>query len=63
MEKELLLKGGAGVIATTVTYLFGGWSVALQILVYMLVFDYATGLLAAYFEKGLSSREGMKGIV
>lgn len=43
-------------------YLFGGWSVLLQILLTFVVIDYISGLLAAGIEGKLSSSVGFKGI-
>lgn len=62
MNLEIIFKGvfvGAGAI---VGYLFGGWSIMLQILVTLIVIDYLSGLLASSIEGGLSSKIGFKGI-
>lgn len=50
---------GAGAV---VGYLFGGWSVMLQVLLGLAVFDYITGLIAGGAEGGLNSKKGFKGI-
>lgn len=53
-------------IATTggalASYLFGGWSALLGILLAFVVFDYITGVIAAAIEGKLSSNVGLKGI-
>ena len=49
--------------ATTLQFLFGGWSLPLQILVAFIVIDYLTGLGAAFVGKRLDSEVGSKGIV
>ncbi len=62
MNLELIFKGvtvGAGAI---VGYLFGGWSIMLQILVTLIVLDYLSGLLASGIEGRLNSKIGFKGI-
>lgn len=46
-----------------VGWLFGGWSVMLQILLAFAIFDYVTGLLASGVEGKLSSKVGFRGIV
>jgi toxin secretion/phage lysis holin len=45
-----------------VTYLFGGWSALIQILVAFVVVDYITGVLAAGINGKLNSNIGTKGI-
>lgn len=40
----------------------GGWDVALQVLVIFVIFDYITGVTAAFYEKKLDSEVGMWGI-
>lgn len=49
--------------ATTLHFLFGGWSLPLQILVAVVTIDYITGLGAAFVGKRLDSRIGGRGIV
>ncbi len=49
----------AGAIAS---YLFGGWSALLGILLAFVVIDYVTGIIAAGAEGKLSSVVGLKGI-
>lgn len=51
-----------GVGGATVTYLFGGWSTLLQILLVFIIVDYLTGLLAAWYEAKLNSKVGFRGI-
>ncbi|MDM7913619.1 MAG: phage holin family protein, partial [Methanotrichaceae archaeon] len=43
-------------------YLFGGWDAILSALVMLVIIDYITGVMAAYFEKRLNSEVGFKGI-
>ena len=45
-----------------VTYLFGGWSALIQILVAFVVIDYVTGVLAAGVRREISSSVGGRGI-
>lgn len=56
---KIILAGGA----TTLHFLFGGWSLPLQILVAVVTIDYLTGLGAAFIGKRLDSRVGTRGIV
>ncbi|MPW25941.1 holin [Alkalibaculum sp. M08DMB] len=50
------------VFGTLVTYLFGGWSSLLTILLAFVVIDYVTGWMAAGIGGKLSSSVGFKGI-
>jgi toxin secretion/phage lysis holin len=59
---EVVYKIGATSTGAVVGYLFGGWSVLLQILLAFVVIDYITGLLASGVEGKLSSKVGFKGI-
>ena len=45
-----------------VTYLLGGWSALIKILVAFVVIDYVTGVLAAAYHGKLDSNIGLKGI-
>jgi|SRR5690554_1120114 len=47
---------------TVLTYLYGGWSALLGILLAFVIIDYVTGFLAAGHEGKLSSAIGFKGI-
>jgi toxin secretion/phage lysis holin len=53
------LVGAAGAV---VSYLFGGWSLLLQVLVVFMVIDYVTGVAVAAYHSKLSSKIGFKGI-
>ncbi|UFU00376.1 phage holin family protein [Radiobacillus kanasensis] len=53
--KILIASGG-----TIVSYLFGGWSTLLQILMVFIVIDYLTGLMAGWGK--WNSKVGFKGI-
>lgn len=48
--------------ATALHFLFGGWSLPLQILVAVVTIDYLTGLGAAFVGKRLDSAVGSRGI-
>lgn len=50
-------------VGTLATWLFGGWDIALGILVTFIVIDYLTGLIVAFIHKAVDSRIGFKGIV
>lgn len=51
------------VTATTVIFLLGGFDVALQSLLIVMVVDYLTGIASAIYNKELSSKVGFKGIL
>lgn len=58
-----ILKTCIAIGATTLHFLFGGWSLPLQILVAVVTIDYITGIGAAFVGKRLDSSVGGKGII
>lgn len=52
-----------GTLTTTLVYFLGGWDIALQLLITLVVIDYITGILKAIYNKGLNSSIGLKGII
>ena len=60
------IKVCAGVLGTAVgdpiASLLGGWDALLKALVIFIILDYASGLIASYTERKLSSRIGFVGI-
>ncbi len=59
---ERCFKTVVAVLGSLITYLFGGWSSLLGVLLTFVVMDYVTGLIAAKIQKELSSSIGFKGI-
>ena len=51
------------VILTTFVYLVGGFDIAIQSLLIVIVIDYLTGIASAIYNKELSSKIGFKGII
>ena len=51
------------IIATTTIYLIGEFDSAVITLLFMMVFDYVTGIISAIYNKKLSSKVGFKGIL
>lgn len=51
------------VICTITIYLLGGFDIALQSLIIVIIIDYITGLASAIYNKELSSKIGLKGIL
>lgn len=51
------------VALTIEVYLFGGFDVALQSLLIVMVIDYISGIVSAFYNKKLSSKVGLKGII
>lgn len=51
------------VAVTILVYVFGGLDIALQSLLVLMFIDYITGVLSAYYNKKLSSKVGIKGIL
>lgn len=50
-------------LATTLVYFLGGWDIALQVLITVVILDYLTGVCNAIHSKKLNSSVGLKGIV
>lgn len=53
----------ASVILTTFIYLVGGFDIAIQSLLIVMIVDYLTGIASAIYNKELSSKIGFKGIL
>ena len=62
-KMEKILNSTVAVVATFFTYLFGGWDVAIGILIVFMCLDYATGVIVAYQNNLLNSEVGFKGLV
>ena len=60
---KLLINDIASVILTTFVYLVGGFDIAIQSLLIVIVIDYLTGIASAIYNKELSSKIGFKGII
>ena len=62
MEFKDIFKYIVAIGGSLVTYLLGGWSALIKILVAFVVIDYVTGVLAAAYHGKLDSNIGLKGI-
>lgn len=62
MKSQYLFNSLSAVVGSIGTYLVGGWSALLDVLLFMVVVDYLSGLAAAYKEGNLSSKVGFIGI-
>lgn len=58
-----LISNVFSIILTTIVYLLGGVDIALQSLLIVIVIDYLTGIASAIYNKELSSKVGLKGIL
>lgn len=56
------IKIGASVLATIVSFICG-LDIAIKSLVIVLIIDYITGVMSAYYNKKLDSKIGLKGII
>ena len=56
IKRILLVMGGA------ITTILGGWDMLLKTLVYLVITDYALGIMAAGINKEVNSNVGFKGI-
>lgn len=52
-----------GTLATALVYFLGGWDIALQVLITVVILDYITGVCKAISDKKVNSAVGLKGIV
>ncbi|GAB2558104.1 phage holin family protein [Gracilibacillus alcaliphilus] len=59
---ENITKSVVGLLGATISFLFGGWSLLLQVLVFFIVLDYVLGVLVAGTYGKLSSKVGFRGI-
>ncbi len=59
--KELTWKAVLAVILAAALQVFGGWDVALQSLLVLIVLDIASGCLRAFVQQSLSSKESWRG--
>ena len=60
---KYLINDIASVILTCILYLLGGFDIAIQSLLIVIVIDYLTGIASAIYNKELSSKIGFKGIL
>ena len=60
---EKVFNTAVAILATFFTYLFGGWDLALKILITFMVLDYVTGVIYAYVIKTLNSEVGFRGLI
>src|SRR5690625_2496758 len=57
-----IFKTIVAVIGATVTFLLGGWSPLLQVLITFIIIDYALAIMVAFTFGELSSKKGFVGI-
>lgn len=58
-----LYRGLAATGGGALSYFYGGWSTLLKVLLFFVIADYITGMVASGLEGKLSSSIGMKGII
>lgn len=58
-----ILKIAFSFLSTSLIYLLGGWDIAIQSLLIVIILDYLTGISKSYVSKKLNSNKGLKGIV
>ncbi|GGK20873.1 hypothetical protein GCM10010965_12460 [Caldalkalibacillus thermarum] len=59
---EILFKWIVAVGGSVASFLFGGWSMLLSILLVFVVIDYASGVIASALDGKLNSEVGLRGI-
>ena len=62
MNTKQIFQYVVAVAGSLITYLFGGWTALIQILVAFVVIDYVTGVLAAGVNGKIDSSVGMRGV-
>lgn len=62
-DMEKIFNSIVAVVATFLTYLFGGWDMAIIVLIAFMTLDYGTGVLYAFLQKTLDSEIGFKGLI
>ncbi|KEQ23727.1 phage holin family protein [Paenibacillus tyrfis] len=62
MDKPLIFKTAFGAVGAFFSWVVGGLGLAFTILLGLMLLDYATGLMAGYVRKELSSRIGVTGL-
>ncbi len=62
LNAESIFKSIVAIGGGAASYLFGGWSSLLEILLAFVIIDYITGFVAAGIEGKLASEVGLKGI-
>ena len=60
---EKVFNTAVAILATFFTYLFGGWDLALKILITFMVLDYVTGVIYAYVINTLNCEVGFRGLI
>lgn len=60
---KILANFSLSALLTGVAYFLGGWDMALQTLILVMVLDYITGVLKAIKKKKLNSKTGIWGII
>ena len=60
---KLAIKSILSAISTTLLFILGGWDIALQSLIIVMIIDYLTGIGKSYVAEKLNSNKGFKGIV
>ncbi|MFB6364456.1 holin family protein [Paenibacillus elgii] len=63
MDNPTFLKTSLGVVGAFISWVVGGLGLAFTILLGLMLLDYATGLMAGYVRKELSSRVGIAGLI
>lgn len=59
---ENTIKIITGIAGAAATYLFGGWNLVIQTLMFLMMIDYITGAAVAAYLGELNSKIGFKGI-
>ncbi|SDY18282.1 toxin secretion/phage lysis holin [Evansella caseinilytica] len=59
---ETVMKCAVAATGAIASFIFGGWSTLLAVLLTLVVIDYVTGVMASYIVGNLTSDAGLKGI-
>lgn len=56
-------KGLIAIFGGSLAFLLGGWDTLMMVFFFMIICDYITGVLTAFYNKNVSSEIGYKGII
>ena len=63
MEKEKGIIKFVIIVGSYLSYVIGGWSIAMEVMFIFMACDYITGYLRSLLKKKLSSKTGYKGLI
>lgn len=62
-DEQLVMSGTFAAVGTFLSWLVGGWTTPLAVLIVFILLDYATGVMSAYSRREASSAKSIGGII